>query len=93
MSTAHPVLLHLLAGFLVGIGSGAAYFAALRRNVRLYVGGGSTSTALALHLLRLLSAGAIFYLLARIGPGVLFGALGGFILMRSIAVRRWEATA
>ncbi len=88
----HLLLVHVLWGILIGMGGGAAYFAALRQNVRLYVRGGRTSTAIALHVLRVLGACLLFYVSARIGMGVLFGALVGFVLMRSIATRRTEAT-
>jgi F1F0 ATPase subunit 2 len=76
------------APFLV-LGSllGAAYFAALCHNVERYLGGAPLGPTLALHLGRLLIGGLAFTLIARAGAAALLGALAGFVLARTLAVR------
>ena len=82
------LLRHLLLGALIGLPAAAAYFAALRQNVRLYIEGGSSAVAVTVQLLRLALMGALFFGLAKVGVGALVGALAGFVLMRSVAMRR-----
>ena len=72
---------------LLGALLGAVYFIALRLNVARYLSGGSLGPALALHLGRLLLAGAGFALIAPSGAVPLLGALLGFLLARSFALR------
>ena len=72
---------------LLGILLGAGYFAALRSNVACYLFGRSIGAAAALHVGRLLLAGVAFVLIAQAGPAALLGALGGFLLARSTALR------
>jgi F1F0 ATPase subunit 2 len=72
---------------LLGALLGAGYFAALRQNVEQYLGGAPLGPALALHLGRLLLAGLVFALIARAGAAALLGALAGFVLARTLAVR------
>ena len=72
---------------LLGILLGAGYFAALRSNVERYLLGWSIGPAVALHFGRLLLAGVAFVLIAQAGAAALLGALGGFLLARSIALR------
>jgi F1F0 ATPase subunit 2 len=72
---------------LLGALLGAAYFAALRRNVGRYLSGRSLGPTLALHLGRLLLAGLGLVLIAQAGAVPLLGALLGFLLARSLALR------
>jgi F1F0 ATPase subunit 2 len=73
---------------LLGALLGAGYFAALRLNVDRYISSRSLAPALALHLGRLLLVGIVFALIAQIGAVPLLGALAGFLLARSLAIRR-----
>ena len=77
------VVLGVLLGLLLGMG----YFAALRQNVEGYLAGRALGPALALHLGRLLLAGLAFVLIAQVGAAALLGALAGFVLARSVALR------
>jgi F1F0 ATPase subunit 2 len=72
---------------LIGALLGASYFAALRLNVERYLSGRSPGPAVALHLGRLLLAGVGFALIAQAGAAPLLGALLGFLLARSMALR------
>ncbi len=65
---------------------GAAYFAVLGWNVRLYAGHGAGSKALLLHLIRLAVAIALFTLLARQGAAPLLTSFAGFLAIRTISV-------
>jgi F1F0 ATPase subunit 2 len=76
---------------LLGALLGAGYFAALRLNVERYFCGRSLSPAVAFHLGRLLLAGVGFFLIAQAGAVPLLGALLGFLLARSLALR-WHWT-
>jgi hypothetical protein len=72
---------------LLGALLGAGYFAALRSNVERYLFGRSIGAAVALHCGRLLFAGVAFALIAHAGGVALLGALGGFLLARTLALR------
>jgi F1F0 ATPase subunit 2 len=72
----------VLLGALLGIG----YFGALRSNVERYLFGRSIKAAVALHCGRLLFAGVAFVLIAQAGAAALLGALGGFLLARTLAL-------
>lgn len=89
MTSAQVVdLLRAAAPFvLLGALLGAGYFAALRFSVERYLGGRSTGQAVALHVGRLLLAGAGFALIARAGAAPLLAALVGFMIARSLAIR------
>jgi F1F0 ATPase subunit 2 len=89
MSTAGvaELLRHSAPFALLGALLGAGYFAALRLNVERYLFGGSPGSGVALHLGRLLLAGAGFVLMAQPGAVPLLSALVGFLLARSLALR------
>ena len=72
---------------LLGALLGAGYFAALRLNVERYLSGRPPGPAVALHLGRLLLAGVGFVLIGHAGATALLGALLGFLLARSVALR------
>lgn len=72
---------------LLGTLLGAGYFAALRVNVERYLSGRSPGAAVALHLGRLAVTAAAFALIAPAGAVPLLGALLGFMLARSLALR------
>jgi len=69
---------------------GAAYFAALGWNVRLYTGGGAGGYALLLHLARLPVAVAAFTLCARQGAAPMLASFAGFLAMRVVSVNRYR---
>ncbi|MFZ0887054.1 MAG: ATP synthase subunit I [Candidatus Binataceae bacterium] len=83
-----PIVLRGLPYCALGVLLGIAYFAALGWNVRLYVGAGSGWSALLVHLLRLLVAGAAFTLCARQGAFPLLSSMAGFQMMRTAAVNQ-----
>jgi hypothetical protein len=78
-----------LIGYLAaGVAGGTLYFALLRRNVDLYVGGGERWRALALHVGRLAVAGGLFWVAVVTGGALpTVAALGGFVLARPLSVR------
>jgi F1F0 ATPase subunit 2 len=78
------VLFAALGGFI-----GAAYFAALAWNVRLYAGHGPGRKALPLHLSRVAAAAAVFTLCARQGAAQILASFAGFLLIRTISVRHY----
>ena len=82
------IFLRVLPYCALGALLGAAYFSALGWNVRLYVGGGAGSSALLVHLLRLIVIVAVFILCARQGASSLLSSVAGFELMRNVAVNR-----
>ncbi len=69
---------------------GAAYFAALGWNVRLYAGQGAVWKALMLHLARLAVAVAAFTLCARQGAAPLLVSFAGFLAIRMISVNHYR---
>jgi len=69
---------------------GAAYFAALGWNVRLYAGHGAGWKALLLHFSRLAAAVAAFTLCARQGPAPLLASFAGFLAARTISVNHYR---
>jgi F1F0 ATPase subunit 2 len=93
MSTARlaEILGHATPFVLLGALIGAGYFAALGLNVQRYLSGRSLGQAIALHIGRLLLAGAGFALIARSGAVPLLGALSGFLLARALALRSERA--
>ena len=69
---------------------GAAYFAALEWNVRLYAGRGAAWDTLLIHLTRLGFVAAAFTLCARQGAAPLLASFAGFMVMRTFAVNRYR---
>jgi len=69
---------------------GAAYFAALGWNVRLYAGDGAGWQALLLHLSRIAFAIAALTLCARQGAAPLLASFAGFLATRTISVHRFK---
>lgn len=86
MAVEPNLLRHVLIGAAVGLPAGVAYFAALRRNVQLYVAGGFGYSALAFHLLRLAIVAVLFFFLAKLGVGALLSGLAAFLLARTLAL-------
>jgi F1F0 ATPase subunit 2 len=74
--------------FTFGALLGAAYFYALDWNVRLYAAAGAGWKAMLLHLARMLGAVAIFTVFARQGALPLLSGFVGFLVMRTVAIRR-----
>jgi len=73
-------------GVLLGLGIGAAFFGALRRNTRLYFT--NAAPALVLHVARFVLASAAFVALATLMPQGLLPALGAFTLAGLVASGR-----
>jgi hypothetical protein len=69
-----------------GFGFGLAYFAALGRNVALYLEGGGLAAATGLTLARLAAAVAAFAFAARLGALPLLATLLGFLVARFVAL-------
>jgi F1F0 ATPase subunit 2 len=82
------IVFNVIAYGTLGIGLGAAFFAALRLNVRLYCDGASVWKTLLVHLLRIVSTGSAFTFLARHGALPLMSAFGGFVVMRAVSLRQ-----
>ena len=80
-------VLSIALAFFAGLALGTAYFRALGANVALYVTGEATGRALALHGLRLVGAGVVFFAAAQFGAGPLLGVLAGFVVARLLLVR------
>jgi F1F0 ATPase subunit 2 len=86
MSASIP--LNVAAYGMLGIALGTAYFAALQLNVRLYCDGVSVWKALLVHLLRVVAAGSVFTACAHHGALPLLSGFGGFMVMRTVSLRR-----
>jgi F1F0 ATPase subunit 2 len=84
------ILFNVIAYGTLGIALGAAFFAALRLNVRLYCDGASVWKTLLVHLLRIVSTGSAFTFLARHGALPLMSAFGGFVVMRAVSLRQQD---
>ena len=84
------VVLRIVPYAALGALVGAAYFAALGWNVRLYAGHGPGWKALLLHLSRLAVAVAAFTLCARQGAGPLLASFAGFLAMRTISINHYS---
>lgn len=74
----------------VGIGAliGGVHFTALRWNVQLFLGDGSTWRAVGLQLLRMAFTAAALFGCALAGALPLLAALAGLLLVRRIALRK-----
>jgi hypothetical protein len=81
------------ASALAGFGFGFGYFAALRRSVEFYHGGGGRLIPIALTFGRVAGAILFFGLAVRFGALPLLAALLGFILARALALRAVRGTA
>jgi len=84
------VVLRIVPYAALGALVGAAYFAALGWNVRLYAGHGAGWKALLLHLSRLAVAVAAFTLCARQGGAPMIASLVGFLAIRTISVNHYR---
>lgn len=76
----------------LGLAIGAAFFAALALNTRLYLESRPV-LGVFLHLARLGGAIVAFALIASRGPAPLLAALVGFVTVRLLAVRRLRRAA
>ena len=80
-------------GLLAGLLAGAAHFALLRQNVRLYLRPGSVGWAIGLQALRLVLLAGVLVVLVRQGAlPLLLGSLG-VLLARPIVLRRMTEAA
>jgi F1F0 ATPase subunit 2 len=84
------IVLRIVPYAALGALIGAAYFAALGWNVRLYADHGAGTGGLLLHLARLVVAVAAFTLCARQGAAPLLASFAGFLLARTISVNRYR---
>ncbi len=83
--------LRIVAYGALGVLIGAAYFAALGWNVRLYAGHGAGCRTLLLHLSRVSAAVATFALCARQGAAPLLISFAGFLAIRAVSVNHYRA--
>ena len=72
----------------MGFGLAALYFAALRRTATLIASGAGWRLAIALTVARAAGAIAVLGLTAQWGATALLAALAGFVVARSVALRR-----
>lgn len=75
-------------GFGVGLVAGAAYFASLWWNTRLYLSGGRALLAIALQVLRFALLLAAMALLSLFGAWPLLAGAAGLLVARTVVVRR-----
>jgi len=81
----------VVSAALVGFALGMGYFACLRLTVQAYVARTGWRAAAALTCARLIGALIVFSIAARFGAGALLAAFGGFLIARTIALRRkWK---
>jgi hypothetical protein len=85
--TLEPVLVRVAVFGTAGFALGAAHFAALRRNVTLYLGQSRRAQALGLHALRMALLAAAWIAIARFGALALVTSFGGLL------AARWTVTS
>lgn len=74
--------------FAIGLALGAAYFTALRWNVRLYLESGRRRAGIALHLARLAAVTAALWLASCAGAGPLLALALGLLVARPFVTHR-----
>jgi len=84
------IVLRTVPYAILGGAIGAAYFAALAWNVRLYTHNGAGWNSLLLHLSRIAAAAAAFTFCARQGAAPLFASFAGFLALRTISINRYR---
>jgi len=82
------IVLRIMPYAILGGTIGAAYFAALGWNVRLYADNGAGWRSLLLHLSRLVAAVAVFTFCARQGAAPMLASFAGFLTLRTISINR-----
>lgn len=88
----HPEpLQQALLGTAAGLAGGGLFFLVLRRNVRLYLGGGPAWQPLLLHLVRLAALVLLLVATARQGGVALLAMFGGILLARRLVLRWAES--
>lgn len=82
-------IIEVLAAFVAGAGAGIMHFGLLRKNVDVFLSGGSVMRAVTLQTGRLVLTGVTLYVAARFGGGlVLLAALAGFLPARHLMLRQ-----
>lgn len=84
------LLAHIAIGAAIGAVLGIVHAATLLPSARWLVAG-RAAPAIAAQLARLVGLALVLAVLARIGPGVLCGALLGLVVARSVIARRIAA--
>jgi len=87
IGAAYPLVLPALT-LVLGMAFGMLHFNSLKAVTRLYVSGKSLGTALAIQLLRMIVAVAVFACFAFAGATTLLTGTLGFLLGRAIVLRR-----
>ncbi|NMM00182.1 hypothetical protein HHL24_19840 [Paraburkholderia sp. RP-4-7] len=82
-----PLIAQLSMGLALGTLAGAWHFMSLRWNWPLFAEG-RAAAALALQLARFALTGALLFMLAHVGALALLAGMAGFLLARTIAMRR-----
>lgn len=73
---------------LAGVGLGLAYLGALRRTVEALAHGAGWRMPMALTVARLAAAAGLLFLAAKLGAIPLLATFAGFLLARSVILRR-----
>ncbi|MGP8232091.1 MAG: ATP synthase subunit I [Methylovirgula sp.] len=83
------LVIEAVAAFVAGAGAGIAHFGLLRKNVDLFLSGGSAMRAVVLQIGRLAVTGLTLYVAVRFGGVlVLLAALAGFLSARQLMLRQ-----
>lgn len=86
MTTSHWTLWALATGLVAGIAAGAAHFAALRWNTRLFASG-RLGFALVAQAARCALTALLLFALARVGAAALLAGMTGLLFARHAALR------
>lgn len=92
-STLPSILLVISAALILGLALGFGYFTAVRHSAQAYLTRGPGVLLVALTLGRILMAAAFFAWAARFGLGAVVSAFAGFLIARSICIRRYGRCA
>jgi F1F0 ATPase subunit 2 len=76
-------------GLVFGLLQGAAHLALLYASTQRFIAGGSWPETIVLSLARVAMTGGVLWIAAQIGAITLLGALGGFLLARSVILSKW----
>jgi F1F0 ATPase subunit 2 len=86
MTISHWTIWTLAAGLAAGVAVGAAHFAALRWNARLFASG-RLGWALGAQATRCVLSALLLFALARVGVPALIAGMGGLLCARQAALR------
>ncbi|MCG5078747.1 ATP synthase subunit I [Paraburkholderia tagetis] len=90
--TGHWTIWACMAGFAAGVGAGAAHFAALRWNARLFASG-RIGFALGAQAVRCVLTALLLFAFARAGVPAVLAGMSGLLLARHAVLRFAAATS